>query len=114
MEYETIDIWGTPTECIVLGEDHWLLWLVSVPSEGERTYETTARVPEGRTPFGAYDIHYEEGRITVGHVSWAEPGIMKLSGHQLVSVDPPELSPSLACRSCPSHGFVRAGKWVNA
>jgi hypothetical protein len=28
--------------------------------------------------------------------------------------DPLTLSPSLLCRSCGSHGFIREGKWVSA
>lgn len=34
--------------------------------------------------------------------------------HEVVSVDPLELSPSLACENgCPSHGYIRAGRWVS-
>ena len=32
----------------------------------------------------------------------------------LVSDDPVTLSPSLACRVCGDHGFVREGRWVRA
>jgi hypothetical protein len=33
---------------------------------------------------------------------------------QLVSEDPLHLEPSLLCRACGDHGFVRDGKWVPA
>lgn len=32
--------------------------------------------------------------------------------HDVISVDPLELSPSLACENgCPSHGYIRNGSW---
>lgn len=33
---------------------------------------------------------------------------------QLVSVDPLTLSPSLLCRACQHHGYIRDGRWVPA
>lgn len=30
------------------------------------------------------------------------------------NLDPLTLSPSLLCKKCGSHGFIRDGKWVNA
>lgn len=38
-----------------------------------------------------------------GHPEW-----------DVVSMDPLTLSPSLLCRTCGSHGFIRGGKWVDA
>lgn len=35
-------------------------------------------------------------------------------GWQIVCREPLELSPSLLCRLCGTHGFVRGGKWVPA
>ena len=34
--------------------------------------------------------------------------------HQLVSEDPLHIEPSLACRICPSHGWIRGGRWEDA
>lgn len=34
--------------------------------------------------------------------------------HRLVSWEPFHLEPSLACRACPSHGFIRDGRWTPA
>lgn len=34
--------------------------------------------------------------------------------HVVESWDPLTLSPSLLCRSCGHHGFIRQGKWVPA
>jgi hypothetical protein len=33
---------------------------------------------------------------------------------ELLSEEPLTLSPSLACRNCGHHGFIREGKWVPA
>lgn len=33
---------------------------------------------------------------------------------QVVSIEPLTLSPSLLCRVCGDHGFIRNGKWVKA
>lgn len=34
--------------------------------------------------------------------------------HTLVSRDPLHIEPSILCRSCNDHGFIRDGKWVAA
>jgi hypothetical protein len=33
---------------------------------------------------------------------------------QVNSMDPLDLSPSLLCNACGTHGFIRAGRWVPA
>jgi hypothetical protein len=35
-------------------------------------------------------------------------------GWDVVNIDPLTLSPSLLCRVCRHHGFIRAGRWVPA
>lgn len=35
-------------------------------------------------------------------------------GWELVSLEPLTLSPSLLCRVCGHHGFIRDGRWVPA
>lgn len=37
-----------------------------------------------------------------------------IASWELVSDNPVTLSPSLACRACGDHGFIREGKWVKA
>ncbi len=34
-------------------------------------------------------------------------------GWELVSLEPLTLSPSLLCRACGHHGFIRNGRWEN-
>jgi hypothetical protein len=41
---------------------------------------------------------------------WFNPKTM----WQVVSWEPLTLSPSLLCRACGDHGFIRAGRWVPA
>ena len=36
------------------------------------------------------------------------------TGWDVVSREPLTLSPSLLCRACGDHGFIREGKWVKA
>lgn len=53
-----------------------------------------------------------------GYVSWDTDSGMK-SNHQLVAGEPGQeehltLSPSLLCRTCGDHGFIRDGRWVPA
>jgi hypothetical protein len=61
-------------------------------------------------------VHYEHPRPDgagqcSGYVSvkpaWSD-------GWDMVSESPLTLSPSLACRVCGHHGFIRDGKWVPA
>jgi len=33
---------------------------------------------------------------------------------EVISLDPLTLSPSLLCRACQHHGFIREGRWVPA
>jgi hypothetical protein len=36
------------------------------------------------------------------------------TGHHIDATDPLTVSPSILCRDCGTHGFVRDGKWVAA
>lgn len=64
-------------------------------------------------------------RCCGGYVAWIPEGAQRgvhpawTARHQLVAGGPGDeasltISPSLACRHCPSHGFIRDGKWVPA
>lgn len=43
---------------------------------------------------------------------WGYPG--KSEQHELVSMDPLTVAPSLDCPECGLHGYIRDGKWVPA
>jgi hypothetical protein len=53
-----------------------------------------------------------------GYISWV-PGGTRSAKHQLVAGSPGDeehltISPSLLCRTCGNHGFIRDGKRVTA
>lgn len=81
--------------------------------------------PEGSVFVGLHDNHYKPGTQDwcggwIGFANVPEHAVAfrsnleqgKTGWHELVSADPLEVSPSLACRGCASHGFIRAGRWV--
>lgn len=46
--------------------------------------------------------------------AWLRSFNGKVEGWDVLSEDPLTLSPSVLCRMCGDHGFVRQGKWVEA
>jgi len=46
--------------------------------------------------------------------SWWKSFDGKITAWDLISEQPLTLSPSVLCRICGDHGFVRQGKWVRA
>lgn len=121
MEYTFIHYYGSETHVIDLGHDHFFAWLIETeefPDPGCRAgsggYQVKAKLDPDDDPFGGMDFHLSEGSICGGYVSWRPLGAMKASGHQLIEKDPLHIEASLACRSCPSHGWIRDGLWVPA
>lgn len=68
-------------------------------------------------PVSAAGIGYE---VCGGYIAWRESqDLASVSKHQLVSGGPGEeekltISPSIQCRECSNHGFIKDGKWVPA
>lgn len=98
-----------------LGDGHSFVWLLDQADNVIGLIEHHPAAPGG--PPGA--------RYCGGYVAWvaadaqqgASPGFT--ARHQLVSGGPGDeehltIYPSLACRHCPSHGFIRDGRWVSA
>jgi hypothetical protein len=60
----------------------------------------------------------KDGKMQPGGVFLAIPELPEhLSGHitwQLVSREPLHIEPSVLCRACGDHGWIRDGKWVEA
>lgn len=61
----------------------------------------------------------KDGTLCDGFVPWKGRAwdrrfAGKITAWDLVSEYPLTLSPSVLCRSCGDHGFVRNGKWVKA
>lgn len=96
-----------------LGAGHSFTWL----KDKDGAFGLTEHHPSP-DPKYAYCGGYLAWRLPVGlrrvlmRVPWKV-------NHQLVAGGPGAeahltIAPSLACRSCPSHGWIRDGKWVQA
>lgn len=42
------------------------------------------------------------------------PALRLGEGHQVVSMDPLTIEPSILCPDCGTHGFIRHGEWIAA
>ncbi len=58
----------------------------------------------------------EGGRLSRGSVPFADrmDSLGNGSRWTVEQEDPLTLSPSIACQTCPNHGFIRYGRWVSA
>lgn len=64
-----------------------------------------------------HDYHKDkEGEWCVGYVPFDVASEIRTGGDHwtIESWDPLTLSPSLLCRTCGNHGFIRRGVWVPA
>lgn len=69
---------------------------------------------EGDTKVGFIETHpTPEGVGCHGQVIFDIPEAAHLNGPkwQLLSLDPLHIEPSVLCRSCGNHGFIRNGRW---
>ena len=98
------------TDKVDLGSDHSYSWVRWAPDRDLNPQY--ADMPD--------DPHYG---IQVFHKNKAGeecPGFVTFSKlapppvWELISVEPLTMSPSLLCRTCGDHGFIRDGKWVAA
>jgi hypothetical protein len=66
---------------------------------------------EGK-PAGITEYHWTGEHWCAGFVAFRD--YSPDHGWDVLSTEPLTLSPSLLCRLCGSHGFIRDGKWVGA
>ena len=59
----------------------------------------------------AYQHPDGKGEMCRGYASFSPPWT---DGWKVESLDPLTISPSLLCRVCGHHGFIRDGKWIPA
>lgn len=83
---------------------------------GRYAYYTTVGA---HSPGGLIEYHRTpEGRECGGSVLFDLDGVREAFPDRAVwtveSLEPLTLSPSILCRRCGNHGYVRAGKWVPA
>lgn len=68
-------------------------------------------------PAGLIEAHRKpDGDWCRGGIFWTQVGTPEHPRPvwTLVSLDPLHVEPSLLCRACGSHGFIRDGGWVGA
>lgn len=104
---------------IDLGDGHWLKFFAWEPDRSiQSNAERYAGVPDVEK-WGASVPHQKaDGSMCAGFVTFdgevqrqVHPGAPKWT---VESWEPLTLSPSLLCRACGDHGFVRGGRWVRA
>jgi len=62
-----------------------------------------------------HGVHYEHTCNGVASSpGWVPVKPMWPDGWDLVQLEPLTLSPSLLCRACGHHGFIREGRWLPA
>lgn len=97
-----------------LGDGHSFVWLGDGNGNTIGLIEHHPKGPDAR-PGALY---------CGGYIAWVpeedQGGVRPWTArHQLLAGGPGDegsltVAPSLACRHCPSHGFIRDGKWVPA
>lgn len=89
-----------------LGDGHWLTFVdyKGDPRAGARQPHLTDKTETGMC----------EGWITFEGSAWAAEFDNRIPTWKVECWEPLTLSPSLLCRGCGDHGFIRAGKWVRA
>lgn len=97
-----------------LGHDHWLRWLF-----WSSTAPEFAHIPP-TDRFGAIILHRNPatGERCMGGVRFPSETQRAVDPRSATwdvsSWEPLTISPSVLCRRCGDHGFVRDGEWVTA
>lgn len=90
---------------IDLGDDHRIVF---TEYEGEKRVGANLIHPrvEGKCSGQSWIVF--EGR------TWANTFDGKINTWKVEKEEPITISPSILCRACNDHGFIREGKWVRA
>lgn len=107
-----------------IGENVQLPWSQD-PDERDGTYIghehiISPQVAEAGGPVIGYHVWHpcRDGKMQPGGVFLDIPELPEwLSGHitwQLISREPLHIEPSVLCRACNDHGFIRGGRWMPA
>lgn len=95
-----------------LGTGHSFVWLYAHDGDLVGLVEHHPKGPDatpGAMYCGGYVAWVNKPGTPHGHAAW-------VAKHQLVAGGPGDeehltIAPSLLCRQCPSHGFIRNGQW---
>lgn len=69
-------------------------------------------MPDATEPAGVTEWHWTGEHWCAGFIPFKSHN--PDYGWDVHSLDPLHLEPSLLCRLCGSHGFIRSGTWVSA
>jgi hypothetical protein len=102
-----------------IGHEHFIFRAYITPDDRCIYYPADQAPPDGSVFIGIMDHHKApNGAWCGGYVHFrnvpeavANEGRLGAANHELVSAEPLTISPSLGCRQCPSHGFIRNGSW---
>lgn len=107
-----------------IGPDRYIWREYSVPVIGEKPqyltyYDKDGEIPEGAVLIGIHEHHKstKSGLWCGGYLRFENvPEAVEAgnANHTLVSANPLTIQPSLGCRGCSSHGYIREGKWTDA
>lgn len=107
----------TPDNAEDIGHGVFLTWFVWAPDrELNPQYDGVPDID----PMGVTVWHKRpDGAQCGGAVPFDLPGVRERMGSdrplwQVVSLDPLHVEPSVLCRACGHHGFIRDGRWEPA
>jgi hypothetical protein len=101
-----------------IGGGHYVHRMYRLPNGTTVSYPADHGPPEGSVFVGLHDYHRTDTTQTGWCGGWV--GFTNVEGaderavHELVSAEPLHVEPSLGCRGCPSHGWIREGRWSEA
>lgn len=108
---------------IELGGDRWYFASYWLEGGYEVHYPRDTEIPAGAALIGIHEYHRSEDPdkdewcggyvhfLNVPEALLADERYGTESLHDLVKASPLTISPSLQCRQCPSHGYIREGVW---
>jgi len=99
-----------------IGDDSYVRREYLLPDGSVVLYPAGMQVPPNAVFIGLQKNHKRaDGRWCGGWVGFVNvEGHPDGSKHTLVSADPLTVAPSLLCRRCEHHGWIREGRWVPA
>ncbi len=99
-----------------IGDDHSITWFGWYPDRDlNPQYANAADIPN----MGVVVYHHRPGgEWCSGAIHFDRPEIRELIGDrpvwQVMSMNPLHVEPSVLCKLCGDHGYIRDGRWVPA
>jgi hypothetical protein len=105
-----------PSNAVDLGNDHWYAWVQWAPDRDLNPQHVN--IPD--EPHAGVSVGHltSDGKPCQAYASIRTPVTDRVSPDDpkwdLVQEEPLTLSPSLCCRLCGDHGFIKDGRWIRA